>query len=93
MIMQQPENYTLFQFNKRKNVDKVYTIDIAQDERGRWVVAGFYGRRGYRQKEFEVIRTANYALAKAAYDEKIAEKLKKGYIDIPPAEEPLPLSH
>mgnify|MGYP003346868921 CR=1 FL=1 len=88
-----PENITLFQFNKQKNVDKVYSIDICQNKRSQWVVSGFYGRRGYRQKTFEVETTSSYLRAKAAYDEKIQEKLKKGYTTEPPTEDPLPLTH
>ena len=80
----QPENITLFQYNERKNIDKVYSIDLCQDDHNRWVVTGFYGRRGYNQKAFKVISTLNYATAKAAYDERIAAKKKGKYKETPP---------
>ena len=87
----EPQNITLFNFNKRKNIDKVYTIDIAQDDQSRWAVTGFYGRRGYPQKEFEVIRTFSVQAALGAYNDRIKAKLAKGYTTEVPAEDPLML--
>lgn len=88
-----PQNITLFNFNKRKNIDKVYTIDIAEDDQGKWAVTGFYGRRGYPQKEFEVIRTKDATRALAEYNDRIRAKTAKGYTTSIPGEEPLGLGN
>jgi predicted DNA-binding WGR domain protein len=89
----EPQNITLFNFNERKNIDKVYTIDIAQDDQGKWAVTGFYGRRGYPQKAFEVIRTKDVSKALGAYNDRIKAKMAKGYTTQAPPTDPLMLTH
>lgn len=88
-----PENITLFCYKPKKRVDKVYIIDIAEDDQGKWAVTGFYGRRGYPQKAFEVCRTHDYQDAKMQYDDRIRAKCKKGYTASPPTDEPLGLGN